>query len=345
MHTGVISFCDRINGNIKSSDTKMKILAELKEKYGINILQKHWHRLDENSIKHIQRIPHLACLRSNGNPYYMYFTRYEDVPIIYFIDKKVQSGYQVPRIILCRGTWKEDIFADTLIEGEMVKDFDNQWLFLISDVIGFKGRYLVDESLPLRLEYAFDILKNSYVRNEHIDVCRYEVKKYAHATKQGTDGLIELSKKLHYTSRGIYYCPFSYKYKPKLINFDDSLIKTVVRKVKDVPDFKESGTIDIPVPEQKVEIVEKQEIDENTEKVLWLRKTENPDVYDVYTTDHGIVNNTKIGIASIHTLTTSKMLRGAFKDKTVAIYIPYVCKYRENESKWVPMRRYVESTE
>lgn len=346
MHTGVISFCDRINYNIKSSDTKTKILTELKTKYEICILQKHWHKLDENSIKHIQRIPHLACLRSNGNPYYMYFTHYEDVPIIYFIDKKVQSGYQVPRIILCRGTWKEEIFQDTLIEGEMVKDFDNKWLFLINDVIGFKGRYLINESLPQRIEYAFDILKNMYVRNEHIDVCRYEVKRYAHATKQGTDALIELSKMLHYTSRGIYYCPFSYKYKPKLLNFDDSLIKSVIRKVKDVPDFKESNTEDAVI-EKPVTIVrpEKQEIDNTTEKVLWLRKTENPDVYDVYTTDHGIVNNTKIGIACIHTLATSKMLRTAFKDKTVALYIPYICKYSETDSKWVPLRRYVESTE
>lgn len=343
MHTGVISFCDRINGNIKSSETKTKILEELKQKYEINILQKHWHRLDDNSIKHIQRIPHLACLRSNGNPYYMYFTTFEDVPIIYFIDKKVQSGYQVPRIILCRGTWKEEIFADTLIEGEMVKDFNNKWLFLISDVIGYKGQYLVNESLPHRLEYAFEILKNLHVANEHIDVCRYQVKRYAHATKQGTDALIELSKKLNYTSRGIYYCPFSYKYKPKLINFDDSLIKSVFRKVKDVPDFKESVAKEVTPVETPVVIEKPVEIDESTEKVLWLRKTENPDVYDVYTTDHGIVNNTKIGIASIHTLSTSKMLRNAFKDKTVAMYIPFVCK--ENESKWVPLRRYVESTE
>ena len=88
MHTGFISFCDRINFNIKSTDTKTKILEDLK-KFNIQILEKHWYKLDEKNVEHMQRIPHLACLRSNGNPYYMYFTKYEDVPIIYFIDKKI----------------------------------------------------------------------------------------------------------------------------------------------------------------------------------------------------------------------------------------------------------------
>uniref|UniRef100_A0A6C0KS40 mRNA capping enzyme adenylation domain-containing protein n=1 Tax=viral metagenome TaxID=1070528 RepID=A0A6C0KS40_9ZZZZ len=362
MHTGIISFCDRIAYNIKSSEIKDKILQDLKKYFEIIILQKHWHRLDTESVKHLQRIPHLACLRSNGNPYYMYFTKYEDVPIIYFIDKKVQSGYQVPRIILCKGTWKEDIFSNTLIEGEMVKNFDGKWLFLINDVIGFKGKYLINESLPQRIEYAFEILSTMYTPNNYMDVCEYKVKKYAYATQEGTDALIDMSKNLNYTSRGIYYCPFSYKYKPKLINFDDTLIKSVIRKVKDTPDFQEKsvggGTPLTPLTKQEnhAEIhgenqgkiqgdIERHiEGDIETQKILWLRKTENPDVYDIYSTDHGMVNNTKIGIASVHTLVTSKMLRNAFKDATVAMYIPYVCKYNKEVSKWVPLKRSVESS-
>jgi len=349
MHTGVISFCDRICYNIKSFEIKEKILQELKQKFQIIILQRHWHKLDEESVKHIHRISHLSCLRSNGNPYYMYFTKYEDIPIIYFIDKKVQSGYQVPRIILTKGNWKPEIFTDTLIEGEMVKDFNNKWIFLINDVIGFKGEYLINKSLPQRIEYAFDILSTLYVPNNCMDVCEYQVKQYAHATQEGSSALIELSKSLNYTSRGIYYCPFSYKYKPKLINFDDSLIKSVIRKVKDNPDFKETQsnpTPSITTPTISSPILSPIVIVNNsdTEKILWLRKTENPDVYDIYSTNHGMVNNTKIGIACVQTFATSKMLRNAFKDATVAMYIPYICKYNENTSKWVPMKRCDESS-
>ena len=353
MHTGFISFCDRINFNIKSTDTKTKILEDLK-KFNIQILEKHWYKLDEKNVEHMQRIPHLACLRSNGNPYYMYFTKYDDIPIIYYIDKKVQPGYQVPRIILTKGLWDESLFTDTLLEGEMVKDVYGKWVFLINDIIAFKNKYLSNEPLPKRLEIAFDILDNYHTTDNIIDVCSFQVKQYAYATQEGTNSLIELSKVLPYTSRGLYYWPFSNKFKPKLINFDDNLIKSVYRKVKDTPDFREviksPKDNELDIPKEKQEITENKESEpiqespvipqlETNEKVLWLRKTENPDVYDIYETDHGIHKNNKIGIAQVPTMATSKMLRSTFKDATVAIYIPFICSYNENVDKWLPLKR------
>jgi hypothetical protein len=339
MHLGQISFCDRINYNIKDSDIKDDILRELNELCQIQILQRHWHRLDEDSIKYLQRQPHLTCLRSNGNPYYMYFTLYEDVPIVYYIDKKVQPGYQRPRIILCKGLWDKELFKGTLLDGEMVKTFDNKWIYLINDILAYKGEYLASEALPDRLEHAIEMLDKYYTEDSTMDVCKYQVKKYARCTQQGVGALVELSKDLNYTSRGLYFYPFSCKYKPKLINFDDSLIKSVVRKVKDVPDFMVSSQSEVVKPEISKEVeIDKKEVDKN-DKTLWLRKTENPDVYDVYTTDHGMVNNTRIGIACVQTMTTSKMLRSIFKDTTVAIYIPFNCKYNESANKWVPMHQ------
>jgi hypothetical protein len=374
MHTGFISFCDRINFNIKSTDTKHEILFQLK-KFNIQVLEKHWYKLDEKGTEHIQRMPHLACLRSNGNPYYMYFTRYDDVPIIYYIDKKIQPGYQVPRVILTKGLWDESLFSNTLLEGEMVKDNYGGWLFLINDVIAYKNDFLSNEPLPKRLELAFEILGKYHTFDKIIDVCSFQVKQYANATQEGTDALIELAKTLPYTSRGIYYWPFSNKYKPKLINFDDNLIKSVYRKVKDTPDFREANTTDntdntdtIVVNESNKRITSlessptdvisppvifasdqpktistnKDTVLESNQKVLWLRKTENPDVYDIYESDHGMHKNNKIGIAQVPGMATSKMLRAAFKDATVAIYIPFICSYNKTVEKWLPMKRYQE---
>ena len=304
----------------------------------------------------MQRIPHLVCLRSNGNPYYMYFTKYDDIPIIYYIDKKVQPGYQVPRIILTKGLWNESLFTDTLLEGEMVKDNYGKWVFLINDIIAFKNNYLSNEPLPKRLEIAFDILENYHTTDNIIDVCTFQVKQYAYATQQGTDALIELSKSLPYTSRGLYYWPFSNKFKPKLINFDDNLIKSVYRKVKDTPDFRETSKADEitkePILEPEIETADiklenKLKTEsiytninlEDNQRVLWLRKTENPDVYDIYETENGMHKNNKIGIAQVPNMATSKMLRATFKDATVAVYIPFICSYNKNVDKWLPLKR------
>ena len=76
MHLGVISFCDRIAYNIKSNDVKTDILEEIDKKYNIKIIQKHFFRLTEESVNHIIATPHVVSIRSNGNPYFLYFTKY-----------------------------------------------------------------------------------------------------------------------------------------------------------------------------------------------------------------------------------------------------------------------------
>ena len=85
MQTGIISFGDRVAWNIKCNSTKDMILNEISDLYGIRIIQKHYFKLDESNINHLKKVPHLISLRTNGNRYYIYFTKYNDVEIIYFM--------------------------------------------------------------------------------------------------------------------------------------------------------------------------------------------------------------------------------------------------------------------
>lgn len=332
MRTGVISFCDRISYNIKCPDAKDIILNELENKYNIRILQKHWFRMDDNQYKYVNQIPHNVCIRSNGNPYFLYFTRYEDIPQIMYIDKKVQPNYQKPRIILTRGQFDDCIFNNTLIEGEMVKDTKNQWVFLINDLIMYQGKSLKDIELPQRLKYADEMLSKYYTQDDFMDVCSFQIKKYVPATKEHVTELIEFSKNLPYTSRGVYFVPFSLKYKPKLINFNDSLIKNVFRKVKDCPEFMDRVT---PVQKPVVEEVVRVDVitDEDT-TVIWLRKTDQPDIYDMYENENSLQKN---GVASVPSLLTSKMLRNIFKNKNVATSVGFNCKFDTRFNNWVPV--------
>lgn len=331
-------------------DTKDIILNDLETRFEIHILQKHWHRLDEKGLQHILRVPHLACLRSNGNPYFMFFTKYEDVPIIFFVDKKVQPGYQKPRMIIGRGQWDESLSNGTVIDGEMVKDNEGKWIFLLNDLIAYEGKHLTSEHLPERLKMLTHMLEKQYIPQKTLDVCTYEIKRYAHASQQGTSALVEWSKELKYTNRGIYYWPFSRKYKPKLYNFDDSLIKSVSLKVKDKPEFRlddaiaaQTGSGDTAGCEYSSNI--KPSLPQTTlieecegTRTLWLRKTEYPDVYDIYPTDNGMLHGNKMGIAYVKTLEDSRWLRELFKTATVAVYIPFMCtKMNNNPDRWKPI--------
>lgn len=341
MHTGFISFCDRICNNIKSLDTKDVILAEMEARFGIHILQKHWHRLDEKGVQHIARVPHMACLRSNGNPYYIFFTRYEDIPVMLYVDKKVQPGYQKPRMVVGRGQWAEELSDGTIFDGEMVKTTTGAWIFLINDMIAHKGRLMEREHLPERLQMLRDILENKYKPDATMDVCSYQVKKYAYATQGGTSGLMDLAKELPYTNRGIYYWPFSSKYKPKLHNFDDSLVKAVSLKVKDTPDFRLTttppATTTMPPIPPTTPSIPQQQTTADGESILWLRKTEYPDVFDVYPADNGIQSGNKLGVAYVKTLEDSRYLRDIFRQATVTVCFPFRCVKDQELNKWKPI--------
>ena len=178
MHTGIISFANRIAFNIKSDEIKEIILNKLYNLFNIKIIQKHYYNLNNINIKYIKNNDYLCCLRSNGNPYYVFFTYYNDIPIIYFIDKKIHPNYQKPRIILVRGLFDKSLYKNTLLDGEMIKTYDNKWIFMINDIISYKGNYLKNIKLNERLEIIYNLLDKEYNKNSCIDVCEYQIKKY-----------------------------------------------------------------------------------------------------------------------------------------------------------------------
>ena len=336
---GIISFSDRVAFNIKSNDHKDIILDQLKSLYNIKILQRHHHNLDNNNVNFILS-NHLMNLRSNGNRYYLYFTLYNNIETMYFIDKKIHPGYQRPRIIFGRGLFDKKLFKNTLLDGEMVKCKDNKWTFLINDIICYEGNYLNKKMLPERLKIIYNILEHQYTPDKTIDVCTFKVKCYFNMYKESIENIMELSSNLNYTCRGIYIWPYDIKYKPKLYNFDESSVINVVRKTKDITEFKsmeivkEPTIIDIAKDTSIVEITKELN---NEEKILFIVKTNEPDIYNVYDNED-VLNKPSIGIALVQTLSDSKLLRNSFRDKNAITNIKFVCVFVEKFKKWRAMR-------
>jgi len=343
---GIISFSDRVAFNIKSNEQKDLVLNQLEVLYRIKIIQKHHHNLDENNVKYVISNPHMMNLRSNGNRYYLYFTLYNDVEIIYFIDKKIHPGYQRPRIILGRGLFDKALFKNTLLDGEMVKCKNNKWMFLINDIICYEGTHMYKKTLPERLKIIYHLLENQYTPDETIDVCSYKVKNYYIMCKESIDELLRISKELEYTCRGIYLWPYDMRQKPKLHNFDESTIVNVVRKTKDKTEFQTLNNTDDnlnkpvqPCNDGILHTIEATSCNEG-ERILYLIKTHEPDIYKIFETEN-ILNTKSIGIALVQTLQVSKMLRNAFRDKNVATHIRFKCVYEDKFGKWKPLEQII----
>jgi hypothetical protein len=342
MHTGIISFADRIAFNIKSNEFKDLILNKLYQLYNLKIIQKHYYVLNDTSAEHIKNNKYLCCLRSNGNPYYIFFTKYNDIPIIYFIDKKIHPNYQKPRIILVKGLFDISLFDNTLLDGEMIKTNSKKWELVFNDIISYKGQHLKTKKLSERLEIIYNLLATEHTPDSTIDVCTYKVKTYYNLHKDSITNLLELSKKLNYTSRGIYLWNDKINYKPILYNFNEENIKSVVREVKDETTFKilEESTNIIKNNTNNLtninEIKENNTI-ENDEKILWINKTSEADVYNLYLKEN--INEKSIGIANVSTLVTSKLLRLAFKNTNASTLLKFKCKYNDIFKKWTPLNQ------
>ena len=338
--TGAISFCDRVHHNLKSSDTKAQLLRRLEERYQLRIIARHWHRLDDQSLPQLARSRHWLCLRSNGNPYYLVFTRIEGVATVIYVDKKVQPGYEFPRMILTKGRFGDDLFEDTVLEGEMVRDTRGGWVFLVNDVAAYCGRSLRREPLPARLERAVELFAAKHTPDGLMDTCLFHVKDYCAASQEGCTALLEAAADLPYTLRGIYLWPDDTRYKPKLYNFNESLIQPVVRKVKDEPAFQEAApafavpAIASPPPPPVAAAPALAAAPGPASRRMWLRKTENPDIYDVYAGANGCE---AVGVAAVPTMATSKLLRACFKNKTVAAHVAFDCHFHARFQKWVPL--------
>lgn len=360
MMIGEISFCDFVGYNIKSDDTKRYILECIQRKYGLKIITKHFEKYDERMIGNLQTRPHLVCIRTNGNPYFLCLTKLNFVNYCIFIDKKIQQGYCFPRMIIAHFKFDESLFDDTIIDGEMVKTNDGSWSFLINDLIVHKGEHLLEHNVVRRLNILYDTLQRDFTPDEN-DICRMLVKKYFKYDETN----ILMGEHIHtvpYSCRGIYFKPLFLKFRDILLNFDDNLIKKVERtKYKHVKSFllnedkkdiiddndaesvssvgsagssksSRSSKSSISVKSAIQNHVATVPTGNSESRVFLARKTNLPDVYELL--DYNMVF---VGHACVPSLSVSKYMRMLFQNKNIIDTQEVHCEYASKFNKWKPI--------
>ena len=119
-------------------------MNRLKEKHNININKKHAFILNQKSVYFLEKTQHIISIKSSGTNYYLYLTNINNINYCFYIDRKIKSGYTYPRIISVKYSFSDEIFDDTLLDGELVRDQDDNdsWIFLITDLLVLKGKKL-----------------------------------------------------------------------------------------------------------------------------------------------------------------------------------------------------------
>lgn len=311
MQTGQISFCNKFALNIKSEDVKKKILYDLETKYNIKILNKHFDIFNENvSLSKLERSPYLFCLKSNGNPYFLYLTKINNINTCLLIDKKIQQGYFLPRMIIVHFMFDDCLFNNTLFDGEMVKDKNANWVYLLNDIYVHNNTHLIDTNIIKRFNIMYDILANQYLL--HNNIFHIQIKKLFKLNEIET--ISDFQKNISYTSRGVLFKAMFFKFRDILLNFNNDLIVNNHQPKLSTLNEYLSDTV----------------IMKNT--MLKIMKTETPDIYNLYDEKKNM-----LGHAMVNSLKISKYLRALFKDSVLNETFSIQCKYNNKFNKWEPI--------
>lgn len=167
-----ISFCDRECYNINSDRTKAAIINYIQNKHKIRIIDRQYVTLDGNKMRNISYNEHLLSTYSNGNPYLLLLTIIDETPCCIFIDRKCKEGYNYPKMHAVQYKFARQLFErDTLFTGELIRDINREWQFLIADLLVYDGASTRDKNILTRFEMINNILDEHYVCDPTQEIC------------------------------------------------------------------------------------------------------------------------------------------------------------------------------
>jgi hypothetical protein len=187
-------------------------------------------------------------------------------------------------------SFHNELYNGTLMKGELIKNQKDCWIYYISDLIYYKNDYRYEYNLSHKLDILSKLLKSEYVFDDFMNVCHLQIKSY-----------------------------FLFNHL-RFIKEDCEIIF--------IPEYNNQNIYSYNVILSKKQQIS--EIKNNESKEFIIKKTNTPDVYELYD-----INTKKFNsIACISKLKTSLYLKEKFKDNNQFIT---KTKYSEYFKSFIPI--------
>ena len=317
--TSKISFCGKQACNIVEDSFKEEILNILQKNYYVSIKDKNFYIINPKNIKYIEKNPHFLSVKSSGSMYYLFLTQIDKKNYCFFIDKKIKDGHNFPRIILVNYRFSDELFENTLFDGELLRDRDENWLYIINNLVIHRGKLMKDKHINHKLNLTYDILTNNYQKDNHLEICPIYVKRLF-ANHEFGYLINTYIPSLNYNPRGIYF--------EGIRNLNNHLF-LFPRGQK----FTKVETIKEITPPKKNIIKKSISLNGRTQLRFMIRSTEISDIYNLYCLRNDEIY--KYGGAHIHNLKTSKLMRKIFNNNIDNVTMN--CEYNTKMEKWTPI--------
>ena len=260
-----ISFCDKQCSNINDNKIKSQIIQLLDVKYGINPVNKDYNIISPTTLNIVSFHQHVLSPFTNGNPYLLYLTKIDNINCCIYIDKKLKDGYTFPKMHCVKYRFNDDLFTrDTILSGELVKDYNRRWLFIIDNILLYKGEPTTNKNIISKFELIHKIFNNEYKMDTYLEICPLQIKKlflYKDINKMVNDFIPNLS----YVCKGIVF----YSLNNKCSNF-----AFLLQRESQI-EIKSQQEIDDIIQEQYPNIWEKKHTNTNTNTTNTNTNTNN----------------------------------------------------------------------
>lgn len=343
--TSVISFCNKKALNVVSDKFKSFLLSNLREQYDISITDRNAHILNHKSIRNLSN-PHLISLKTIGNNYYLFLTKINGEDHCFFIDKKIKNGYTYPRVVLIKYNFNKKFYNDTILEGELVRDNQNNWTFLIFDIRCFMGVNQKNINVVNKITNIYSILSDFKVDVDN-DICNIQVKRFFNYNE--FDYMMnEFIPNLNYKISGLFFNTmnprhhnylhfFPRQQKRRQSNLTSTLKEmniSTTNRISGKKDYSRHSVQTYNNTNQVANQVTRVTQNSSDTKVFIIKKTDKPDVYHLYCLKGNDL--IKYGVACMPTLKLSRFIRSVFIKSSKTQDIKMVCLYNSKFKKWQP---------
>mgnify|MGYP001357354436 CR=1 FL=1 len=343
MRGAYINFCNNRAYNLVDESLKKEIMDSLKENYYVTISDRNFYILNKKNVRYIENKPYFLSVKSLGSLYYLFLTQIEGKNYCIYINRRLKEGHKYPLMVSVMYRFADPLFQHTLFDGELLRDNDNNWIYVINNLILDKGVLMKNKNIVKKLNRVYNILTHEYVKDEHLELCPLYVKRLF-AYHEYDYIIKKYIPSLNYKSRGIYLegirenknylylFPRNHKFEKVEDNED----------IKFVPDVQKEIELDFTEKRPKQKMSVKSKIVTHRKNMVFMARKANlpnqPDIYHLYCLKDGEIS--KYGLADSGGLKTSKLMRKFFLDPEsgeAKDNINVLCKYTVSKEKWTPL--------
>ena len=358
-------FCNKKSLEIVSPNIKNDISSLINEIGSFNLTSKYYTFLNKKNVNNLKENKFLVSLSTFGKKFILFITKYNTKKYCIFINKKNES------MVVTQLKFTDDIFLGTLFDGELVKNDNEKWIFLINDIAYCKGNNIITKPFHERQNIIENILSNEYDYKE--DNQSFFISKKTYFRYENIKDLVEnYMNNLNYKCSGLYFKNINNFSDNYLFIFPECRSDTKILNNKIETENKHNVQ---NINNKKIDINNKISVQNNSDgndendddQILFgnisiissnnnnnnknnklekitcrfiIQSTLMPDIYELYC--KGINNSIdRYSYAGVPDMEVSNFLKELFihkeQNENSTIYVE--CNYHKNFKKWVPFKK------